>query len=118
MGFNSAFKGLIRSNSFLLRSNNKQNFEVDSAASSGGQGKHFLWPPPKAALSNSNSSLFFCLKQVFWLANNKSKAGCRQGRNISLLKTSTLKDSFFSSVDRDLAKKCRRGWTDIDTRQG
>jgi hypothetical protein len=52
-----------RSTDHKQRVNKKQNVEVDSPASSGGQGKYmkcdsFTWPPLEATLSILNFSLF------------------------------------------------------------
>jgi len=54
-----------------------QNVESDSAAASGGQGKYvkyvnFPWPPPEAAPSVFNFSLFLILKK-FLRRINKSE---------------------------------------------
>ena len=51
----------IRSKSFVARLNKKQNVEIDSAASSGVEGKQiiaFLWPPLEAALPIFNIKVF------------------------------------------------------------
>jgi hypothetical protein len=53
-----------RSTDYKQRVNKIQSVEIDSAASSGGQGKYlkyvsFPWTPLEAALSIRNVSLFF-----------------------------------------------------------
>jgi hypothetical protein len=58
----------------------KENVEIDSAASSGGQGKYikyvnFHWSPLEAALSIYNFSLFVCFK-------NKPEKELISARNI------------------------------------
>jgi hypothetical protein len=55
---------------FLACVNKKQNDEIDSAASSGGQRKYmkyvnFPWPPLRAARSILNFTLFFAKNNVF-----------------------------------------------------
>jgi hypothetical protein len=59
----------ITNKSFLARVNKIQNVEIDSAASSGGQGKYvkhvsFPWPPLEAAFLIFNARLFV-KKQFF-----------------------------------------------------
>jgi hypothetical protein len=64
----------IRKNSFLPPLNKKQNVEIDSPASSGGQGKYMKyvsisWPPLEAALSIFNFS-FFVTKEIAYSAES------------------------------------------------
>ena len=80
------------------RENNKRNSEIESPASSGGQGHYTIfgscpWPPLEAAMSIFNVGFFF-KKNNFRIEINKPHSVCHQCRNVSFTKTPLCKITF------------------------
>jgi hypothetical protein len=75
-----------KSTDHKLLLNKKQHFEIDSAASSEGQGTHKQFSPFEAALP-----IFKTFVEKIWEEINKNKGECYQCKYTTFLKSSVLK---------------------------